>query len=129
MSNEKLRASKIPEIPADEKIIKEGIFNTIRLEGKPRPFTYKFVITEKGIWTLTKKMPLAKQKTDFISYDKIEFYEPAKYNGTDCLIFHPKERDAINMIFFEDHDDALKILDLYLRRATDDDFVDDEDVK
>jgi hypothetical protein len=127
MSDEKLRSSVIPEIPADEKKMKEGVMHTVRLEGKPRPFSYKFTLTEKGIWTLTKKLPLIKQKTEFMPYDNIELYEPAEHEGRKCCIFHPKGRDSINRIFFDDHDEVLEVLDLYLRRATDDDFVDEEE--
>ncbi|MDR0790941.1 MAG: hypothetical protein LBE47_00195 [Methanomassiliicoccaceae archaeon] len=129
MGDEKLRASAIPDIPSDERILKEGIMNTLRISGKPLPFTYKYVLTEKGIWTLTKKLPFLKQKTDLMPYDNVEFYEPTEYDGRSCCIFHPKERDAINRIFFDDHDGVLGILDQYLRRATDDDFTDDEDTE
>jgi hypothetical protein len=127
MSDEKLRNSKIPEIPADEKVITEGLMHTMRLEGKPHPFTFKFILTEKGIWTLTKKLPLMKQRTEFMPYDGIEFYEPTEYKGTECCVFHPKGRDAINRLFFEDHEGILDVFDRYLRRATDDDFIDDHE--
>jgi hypothetical protein len=127
MSNEKLLNTPIPEIPPDEKALKEGIMNTIRLEGRPIPFTFKYVLTEKGIWALLKKMPLLKQRTEFIAYDTIEFYEVGKHQGMDCLILHPKEREAMNKVFFDDHEGVISVIDRYIRIATDDDFIDEEE--
>lgn len=114
MAKENLADAVITEIPPDEKILKEGIMVTMQLYGKRYRFPYKFALTEKGVWTRSKKSLFFKPKTTFMPYSHVKYYQTGAYNSTPCCFFHPVSGRIGNRVFFDDHEGAVKILDMFL---------------
>ncbi|MDR0850436.1 MAG: hypothetical protein LBN07_03035 [Christensenellaceae bacterium] len=119
MAKENLIDMVIPEA-AGEKILKEGIMVASNLYYKPYlKYSYKYVLTEKGVWMRNPKVLFIKPKTSYISYNDLDCFALGKYNNNDCCIFFPKKGKPGNRIFFDDFDGAVKIFDMFIARKTD----------
>ncbi|MDR0334997.1 MAG: hypothetical protein LBH69_03835 [Methanomassiliicoccaceae archaeon] len=104
------------EIPSDERILKEGVLRTVRLNKKPLRFVLKYALTEKGLWTRNKRTFFLKPKTTFIPYSDIEFYESTVFMDAACLLFHPKGREPYNALYFDDPDGACAVFGTYVAK-------------
>ena len=115
MSKEDVKNIVIPEIPADEKILKEGTMTLSRLNYKPhKGYGYKYALTEKGVWSRSPKTLFAKPRTSFRPYSDYSSFEISTYNGQACCIFTPDGGQAVNRVFFDDMDGAVEIFDAFL---------------
>jgi hypothetical protein len=116
MAKENLIDVVSPEIPSDEKILKEGTMRTIRLHKKVMTkFSYKYALTEKGIWTRSGKVFLVKPVTQFMPYEKFESYERTVHDKAECFIFRPKEGIPASAVYFDDPEGVAEALGPYLR--------------
>ena len=119
MAKEELKNIVIPEIPADEKILKEGAAAVKMLYYKPwLIYQYKFAITEKGIWMRCPKVMLAKQKTSFTAFSNIAYYDLNEYDGHTWVILFLKEGDTLYRTYFDDMDGAVKVISEFLPRKS-----------
>lgn len=114
MAKIQLSDQAIPGIPQDEKILIEGMMQTMRLYGNRSKYTFKYAVTDKGIWTLNRKTLFIKQRTVFLPYEDLHSYRSVKYGLKNSCIFYPKNGKAGNRIFFDKYEDVIKILDKYL---------------
>lgn len=120
MAKQTLRETPIASIPADETILLEGLMQSMNLYTTNRNrFTYKYVLTDKGVWTKSKKMLFIKSREGFLAYADIDCFKTAKYVRLDCMIFFPKSgKRPANRIFFDDHAAALEVLSKHIRLVT-----------
>ena len=92
MAEDELAKMVIPEIPPEEKILKEGVLRSIELKKKtPIVFHYKYAITEKGIWTRNEKRLLNKSKTVFAAFADLDDYEVIAHKMGECCAFNRKK--------------------------------------
>jgi len=120
MEDDDLRGYVFSEIPSGEKILKEGILKTMSLlrgSSATARMVYKYALTEKGVWMRSRGSFLSKGKTTFMSYTDLDHYEMRPYFEQPSCIFFPKGgRQPGNRIFFDDSDEVLKVLDMFLTR-------------
>ena len=117
MAKESLRDAVIAEIPQDEKVLKEGVLNTLMiLSGKRRRFAYKYVLTDKGVWMRSAKFLWIKPKVTFIAYTDLDYYKRTSLLGANTLMFFPKNgKRPANHILFDDLPGATEVLNRYIR--------------
>jgi hypothetical protein len=126
MAKKDLNEMVIPEIPSDEKILKEGVLRIVGINKRSkaeRPF--KYAITEKGIWTRSPGGLIGKPFTRFVPYKHFDYLETAEDTEPEYCIFHPRAGEAPNRIYFDDHFAVVDILKEFL--DTEDDLEDEED--
>ena len=116
MAKETLMDMVIAEIPADERVLKDGILNVLRIvSGKRRRSAFKYALTEKGVWMRNKKVLWFKPKTTFLAYADIAYYKRTKLFMTETLMFFPKSGiKPGNHIWFDDLPGAEAILSRYI---------------
>lgn len=120
MAKTKLIDLSIDGIPAGEAVLREGVMSVMSLytTNKNRYF-FKYVLTEKGIWTKGRGFLFIKGKEGFLSYDEISSYRENKYLKSRCYIFNPKNgKKPANRIFFDDSDAAEEILSRFLKKES-----------
>lgn len=112
MAKNKLRDEVIEEINKDENILQEGILQVMRLYTTNRNrYPYKYVITDKGVWTRSKKFLWIKAKTVFMAYADISKFQVGKYGKVPYFVFYPANgKRPGNRVFFDNHDGAYEIL-------------------
>ena len=117
MAKESLRDMVIPEIPEREAVLKEGIVDTLAIvSGKRRRFSYKYALTERGVWMRSKGFLWIQPKTSFMAYADIDYYKRTKLFMTDTLMFFPKNgKRPANHILFDDMQGAIEILSRFIR--------------
>jgi hypothetical protein len=116
---EELKSMVIPGIPYNETPMKEGILRTMRRNFNRMFVTvpYKYVITEKGIWTISNRARSFKSATGFTSFSALSSFETRRHGDNDACIFNPKKGKVFNLVFFDDHEGAVLLLGKYLRRV------------
>jgi len=112
-----LKDAVIEEIPSNERILKKGMLVSMKLFGKTSRFPFTYAITEKGLWTRNPPSVFSKSVSSFVPYDKLDSFFVSKYGVSDCIILFPKGSRPVNRLFFEDHDDVVRILDGFLPRT------------
>ena len=114
---EDIKDMVISEIPADEKILKEGVSEAVLLRQRFSNTTpYKYAITEKGIWVRNKKSRFVQSKTVFVPFDDIKNFETIVQFRRDCCVLYPKKGLVQSGTYFDDHEGAVAILSQYLER-------------
>ena len=110
----------IPEISPAETVLAEGVLMTqsLMLGKQRRRHTYKYAITDQGVWTRNPKRLFFKPKSAFIPYSGIKGFMAGTFRSHDCCIFFPKNSRPGNRIYFDNHASVIKILDTYLSRIT-----------
>lgn len=116
MAKPTLRETPIEAITKDETVLIEGLLQTMSLYSTKRyRVTFKFALTDKGIWTKSKKRLFFKSREVFVPYADIECFKVAKYMRWPCMIFYPKNgKKAGNRIFFDDTPAVLAVLKQYI---------------
>ena len=116
MEKIKLSEQKIESIKNDEKILSEGLIQTMRLYSNNNSLhTFKYVLTDKGIWIKSKKILFIKSKEAFIAYKDIKEYAIRVYVKKPYFIFYPNNgKKPANRVFFKDTESIKTILDEYL---------------
>lgn len=118
----KFRETKIAEIPEDELILKEGILQSMRLHAvgnmKYTRYPFKYVLTDKGIWTKGRGFLFIKGKVGFIPYSEISSYRVTRFLRQTAYIFLPKNgKKPGTRIFFDDADGAIAVLDTFIPKT------------
>ena len=116
MAKQRLIDLVIPEIPAGDKVLKEGVMRAMQLYGKRYSFSYKYSLTEKGVWMRSPKVACIAARTSHIAYADLESFQITSYAKTDSCIFYPKKGRPGNMIFFDDFAGAIAVFDMFLPR-------------
>jgi hypothetical protein len=117
MAKQRLTELTIPESTKDGETLQEGIIQVSSMYYKPYiRYSYKYVITNKGIWTRSPKVLCISSKTVFMAYSDIKSFALGKWNKSDCCVFLPQKGKPGNRVFFDDFDGAVKILDRFLPR-------------
>lgn len=113
-----LRDTPIESVPRGEKVLLEGILQSISLyKTASGGYAYKYVITEKGVWTKSKKLLFIKSKEGFLAFADLSGYKKTKYGDSDCFIFYPANgKMPGTRVFFDDPVAAQEIFDRYLKR-------------
>ena len=121
MAKQSLREAVITEIPQDETVLKEGIFYTlIVISGKRRRTSFKYVLTDCGMWTRSKGFLWIKPRVTFLAYADIDCYKHSKYFNSDTFVFFLKNgKKPANKIIFDDMPGATEILSRYIRVSVD----------
>lgn len=113
-----LRDSKIASIPENETVLLEGMLQTMNLySGNRSRYTFKFFITDKGLWTRSKNFLCIKARENFVPFSNLAGYRKNRYLRMDCFIFYPANgKKPGSRIFFEDTAAAEAVLQKYLKQ-------------
>ncbi len=119
MPKQTLRDTPIESMPKGETVLLEGIMQSVSIyKTTSSVYPYKYVITDKGVWTKSKKMLFMKSVEGFLGFSELEGYKKMKYGGADCFIFYPVSgRKPSTRVFFDDPAAVTEILNKYLKRV------------
>lgn len=119
MAKEDLKDAVITGIPSDEKILKEGILQTMKFYSKnlDSRVPLKYALTEKGLWTLGEKTLFFKPKAAFTAYADVKYFVLGTMEKIPYCIFFPEKGSPDNRLFFDDHEGAVKLLEGYVTKS------------
>lgn len=117
MAKIKLSEEVIP-LPDGEILLREGMMLTMSLFGNKSRFPFKYVLTDRGIWTRNRKSIFVKQKNVFLPYNEIASYKASRYGRNMTYIFYQRDtsKKTANRIFFDDPEAVAEILDQFIAK-------------
>lgn len=119
MAKVTLRETTIASMPKNETVLLEGILQSMSLYRTTKAgYPYKYAITDKGVWTKSKKTLFMKSKEGFIAFKDLKGYNKIKYGGAEWFVFHASNgQRPSTRIYFDNTAAAEDIFKRYLKQV------------